>query len=452
MTFIRLLLFWLYIATRIVGQVTRAPSCPIHADPWHSQVGLLAQKRDISTFCDPSSQCMSTAVSTILSALTYNHPVYCYQPAACVSGSDGFIGCCTAIGAACVPRTKCIDYTSGITASCDYVTGGCFYCSEPTLPFCVKAYRHSNYVLSCGTKKLTTTYADTATESSIFAPTTGSATPSAAPTSGPQPTETSPPNGPSRSSTVAAESSAPSPSSLSISQSPSIAVNTSTPDSAPSSSLASSRGLIIGVVIGAAAGSILFLALLFILWKCWKRRRSGARKSGEKSSRTGYSIGSGEDESAEHTNSQHDVANELPNSQGPAELEEQSHRSADDTSGFTHAHGLAIHNLPGAQPYSPEDVRGPAEAPSNAPTWPSPSIAMTSPTPSNSSLWMTTPGTTAPRAMPHYVAYTPYTPSSAYSASGQPPSSLPQSRYGGGKTAQESALAELEAHEVGRAQ
>ncbi|KAI4728573.1 hypothetical protein E4T49_03614 [Aureobasidium sp. EXF-10728] len=434
MTFIRLLLFWLYIATSIVAQITRAPSCPIHADPWHSQVGLLAQKRDISTFCDSSSQ------------------FYCYQPAACVSGSDGFIGCCTAIGASCVPRTKCIDYTSGITASCDYVTGGCVYCSQPSRPFCVKAYRHNNYVFSCSTEKLTTTYVGTATESSISAPTGGSATPSAAPTPSLQPTETSTPNDSSRSSTLAAESSAPSPSSLSTSQSPSIAVNTSTPDSAPSSSLASSRELIIGVVIGAAAGSILFLALLFILWKCWKRRRSGARKSGEKSSKTGYSIGSGEDSNAEHTNSQNDVANGLPDSQGPAELEEQSHRSADDTSGSTHAHGLAIHNLPSAQPYSPEDVRGAAEAPANAPAWPSPSIAMTSPTPSNSSLWMTTPGTATPRAPSHYVAYTPYTPSSAYSASGQPPSSLPQSRYGGGNTAQGPPLAELEAHEVGRAQ
>ncbi|CAD0113538.1 unnamed protein product [Aureobasidium uvarum] len=436
-TFIRLFLFWLSIATDVLGQITKAPSCSVHADPWHSQGGLLVEKRDIRTFCDSSSK------------------FYCYQPAACVSGSDGYIGCCSAIGTTCVPRTECIDYTSSITATCDYVTGGCVYCSESSLPFCVKAYRHNNYVFSCGTEKLTTTYADTATESSIFAPTGGPATPSAAPTTS-QPTETSYFNTHLPSSSVVPKASATSLPSLSTSPSPSMAMKTSTPGPAPSSSLASSRGLIIGIIIGAAAGSIILLALLFVLWKCWKRRRSGAgRTSREKSSKAGYSLGSveGEDSIAEHTNSRHDVISDLPNSPGPAELGEQSHRSTDDASASTHAHSVANHNLPNAQPYSPEDVRGAAEVPANAPAWSSPSIAISSPAPSNSSLWMTTPGIGTPRApSSHYAAYTPYTPSSAYSASGQPPSSLPQSRYGGGNTAQESPLAELEAHEIGRAQ
>ncbi|KAG9617425.1 hypothetical protein KCU64_g22981, partial [Aureobasidium melanogenum] len=137
-----------------------------------------------------------------------------------------------------------------------------------------------------------------------------------------------------------------------------------------------------------------------------------------------------------------------------AELEEQSYRSTDYMSGpinaLDAARGveLSTHNMPGAQPYSPEDIRGAAEAPSNSPPWSSPSIAMTSPTPSNSSLWMT-PGMGTPKAPSQYVAYTP---SSIYSASGQPPSSLPQSRYRGENTTQGYPLAELEAHEVGRAQ
>jgi hypothetical protein len=240
-------------------------------------------------------------------------------------------------------------------------------------------------------------------------------------------------------------SSTSSPSPLATSPSSSTAVNTSTPEPTQNESMASSRGLIIGVIVGAAAGSILFLVSLFVLWKFWKRRRSGAGGvSKEKSNTTGYSLGSGEDSNTEHTNSQHDAVSGLSNSRGPAELEEQSHRSADDTSGPT-----AAHNATNGPPYSPEDIRGVAEAPSSAPVWSSPSIAMTSPTPSNSSLWMTTPAMGTPRAPSHYVAYTP---SSAYSASGQPPSSLPQPRYRDGNTAQNSPLAELEAHEVGRAQ
>ena len=212
--------------------------------------------------------------------------------------------------------------------------------------------------------------------------------------------------------------------------------------------MGSSRKLIIGVIVGAAAGSILLLVLLFIGWKFWKRRRSGAGGvSKEKSSQAGYSLGSGNDSIAEHNNSQRNMGSRLSNLQGPAELKEQSHRSTDDASVSTHAHNAA-----NGHPYSPEDIRGAAEAPSDAPIQSSPSIAMTSPTPSNSSLWMTTPGTGLPRAPSQYVAYTPRTPSSAYTASGQPPSSLPQPKYRGGNIAHGSPLAELEAHEVGRAQ
>ncbi|KAG9539895.1 hypothetical protein KCU79_g19364, partial [Aureobasidium melanogenum] len=255
MILVHFLLFWLSVATNTVGQITAALSCSIQADPWYSQPGLLVQKRDIRTYCDSSSK------------------FYCYQPAACVSGSDGYIGCCTAIGTTCAPRTRCIDYTSGITASCDYVTGGCVYCSEPSLPFCVKAYRHNNYVFSCGTEPLTTNYADTPTESLLLAPTDGSAAPSAALTTDPQPTQTNPSSrietsSPSTSMTSSVSSTSP-PSSTSKT------TNTFTSGPTQRSSMASSRGLIVGVVIGAAAGSVLFLVLAFVLWKCWKRRRSG---------------------------------------------------------------------------------------------------------------------------------------------------------------------------------
>ncbi|KAH0361098.1 hypothetical protein KCU65_g8927, partial [Aureobasidium melanogenum] len=438
MVLVHFLLFWLSLATNTVGQITAAPSCPAQADPWYSQLGLLVQKRDIRTYCDSSSK------------------FYCYQPAACVSGSDGYIGCCTAIGTTCAPRTRCIDYTSGITASCDYVTGGCVYCSEPSLPFCVKAYRHNNYVFSCGTAPLTTTYADTATESPLLAPTDESAAPSTAPTTNAQPTQTNSPSSIGKSSSSASitssGSSALSPSSASKT------TNASTSDPAQTSSMASSRGLIVGVVIGAAAGSVLLLVLAFVLWKCWKRRRSGhGSTSRGKSNKAAYSLGSGEDSITEHTTSQHGEVNGLLNPKGPAELEEQSHRSTDDTPGSINAHDAArgielpAHNTPGAQPYSPEDIRGAAEAPSNSPPWSSPSIAMTSPTPSNSSLWMT-PGMGTPKVPSQYVAYTPYTPSSVYSASGQPPSSLSQSKYRGENTTQGYPMAELEAHEIGRAQ
>ncbi|KAH0122139.1 hypothetical protein KCU67_g18012, partial [Aureobasidium melanogenum] len=71
MILVHLLLFWLSLTTNTVGQITAAPSCPAQADPWYSQLGLLVQKRDIRTYCDSSSK------------------FYCYQPAACVSGSDG---------------------------------------------------------------------------------------------------------------------------------------------------------------------------------------------------------------------------------------------------------------------------------------------------------------------------------------------------------------------------
>jgi hypothetical protein len=299
--------------------------------------------------------------------------------------------------------------------------------SETKRPFCVKNYQGDNYVYSCGTKKLTTTYVDTGIG-------TSTAMPSAVSTSNSQPTETKASTNPSTSTSLSV-SSASSPSSLATSPTSSISASSSTPAPAQSGSMASSRGLIIGVIVGAAAGSILLLVLLFIVWKCWKRRRSGAGKvPKEQSKQAGYSLGSGEDSNTEQTNSQRDMDSGLSNSQGPAELEEQLHHPAS-------------HNAVNGHPYSPEDIRGPAEAPSNAPVWSSPSIAMTSPTPSNSSLWMTTPGLGTPRAPSHYVAYTP---SSAYSASGQPPSSLPQPRYRDANTTNESPIAELEAHEVGR--
>ena len=89
MILIHFLFFWLSIAANTFGQITAAPSCPIQADPWHSQVGLLVQKRGISTFCDSNRKCMSTASSHSFLLLTRPSPVYCFQPAACVSGSDG---------------------------------------------------------------------------------------------------------------------------------------------------------------------------------------------------------------------------------------------------------------------------------------------------------------------------------------------------------------------------
>lgn len=62
MNFTRFLFFWLLVATNTFAQITEAPSCPVQADPWHSQIGLLVQKRDVS-WCDSNSKCMSTASS-----------------------------------------------------------------------------------------------------------------------------------------------------------------------------------------------------------------------------------------------------------------------------------------------------------------------------------------------------------------------------------------------------
>lgn len=89
MILVHLLLFWLSLATNTVGQITAAPSCPAQADPWYSQLGLLVQKRDIRTYCDSSSKCKLANLSRSVPVLTYYRLVYCYQPAACVSGSDG---------------------------------------------------------------------------------------------------------------------------------------------------------------------------------------------------------------------------------------------------------------------------------------------------------------------------------------------------------------------------
>lgn len=89
MNLICLVLFWLSVATNTLGQITAAPSCPTQADPWYSHHGLLVQKRDIRTYCDSSSKCKSTNLSRSLSGITYRDLVYCYAPAACVSGSDG---------------------------------------------------------------------------------------------------------------------------------------------------------------------------------------------------------------------------------------------------------------------------------------------------------------------------------------------------------------------------
>jgi hypothetical protein len=90
MVLIHVLLVWLSMAANTCGQITAAPSCPVQADPWHSQVGLLVQKRGIETYCDTNSKCMSIVLSTFLLLSTYPHLVYCYQPAACVSGTDGY--------------------------------------------------------------------------------------------------------------------------------------------------------------------------------------------------------------------------------------------------------------------------------------------------------------------------------------------------------------------------
>ena len=90
MVLIHVLLVWLSMAANACGQITAAPSCPVQADPWHSQVGLLVQKRGIETYCDTNSKCMSIVLSAFLLLSTYPRLVYCYQPAACVSGSDGY--------------------------------------------------------------------------------------------------------------------------------------------------------------------------------------------------------------------------------------------------------------------------------------------------------------------------------------------------------------------------
>ncbi|KAI5200740.1 hypothetical protein E4T39_05542 [Aureobasidium subglaciale] len=435
MILVHLFLFFLSFATNAIGQITIAPSCAIQADPWHSQVGLLVQK--ITSYCDSKGY------------------AFCIEPAVCVHGNDGYIGCCTAIGAACSPRTECIDYTSDIATPCDYITGGCVYCSESALPFCQTRYRDGKHVFGCGVQRLITTFTNTEINSAVLTLLTQSLSPAGASatltesTDDSRLTEMSSGSSPQTTSAVSPTPSAASPSSLSTSMSTSKPTNTAIPQPTPSSSMASSRGLIIGVVIGAAAGSILLLVLLFILWKCWKRRRSGAgSKSEEKPNKAGYSLGPGEDSTTEHTNSQHDVVEGTSNSQGLAELEEQSQRSNENISGIE----LTRSNR-GHQPYSPEDIRGVAEAPSNNYTWSSPSMnSMTSPTPSNSSMWMTSPNTGTPRLPSQYAAYTPYTPSSAYSPSGQPPSSLPQPRDRVGNATHESPLVELEANEIGKAQ
>jgi hypothetical protein len=62
MVLIRILLFWFILATNTFAQITAATSCPVLADPWHSQVGLLVQKRDISKYCDTNSKCELTAL------------------------------------------------------------------------------------------------------------------------------------------------------------------------------------------------------------------------------------------------------------------------------------------------------------------------------------------------------------------------------------------------------
>ncbi|KAI5254348.1 hypothetical protein E4T42_02443 [Aureobasidium subglaciale] len=435
------LLFCLSVTANAIGQITKASSCAVQADPRRSQVGLLIQRREITSYCDSKGY------------------AFCIEPAICVYGNDGYVGCCTAICAACSPRTECIDYTSGIEAPCDYITGECAYCSESALPFCQTKYRDGKHVFACGVQRLTTTITKTDINSAALSlstqsisPASVSAAPTAVPAHGTPSIETSSASGPQIFPSTSAVSSTASPASLfslSTSTSTSKSTNAAGPEPTPSSSMASSRGLIIGVVIGAAAGSILLLVILFITWKYWKRRRSGVgRKPKEKPDKAGYSLGSGEDTTTEHTNSQHDVVEGTSNSQSPAELEEQPHRSNEDVSGTA-----SIRSNHGNQPYSPEDIRGAAEAPSNNYTWSSPRMNhMTSPTPSNSSLWMTSPNMGTPRVPSQYVAYTPYTPSSVYSPSGQPPSSLPQPRDRVGNATQESPLVELEANEIGRAQ
>ncbi|CAD0014586.1 unnamed protein product, partial [Aureobasidium pullulans] len=354
--------------------------------------------------------------------------------------------------------------------------------SDSNLPFCTTQYRDNKYVLGCGTEHLTTTYTNTGTDTksailafptavalptsiaSALSTTSSSSTPSAAPSSTSLATKTSSANDPEAPSSQPSGELSVSPSLLASSTtsptSPSKAIDTSASTLAASnSSMASSRGLIIGVVIGAAAGSIILLSVIFILWKCWKRRRAaGGRSSKEESNKAGYSLGTNEDSVTEHNNGPHGVAGEQVDSHGPGELEEELRRATERMPGVEHAYsatpglGSSVQHE-NHQPYSPEDVRGAAEAPADAPVWPSPNpTTMTSPTPSNSSLWMVSPAIGTPRAPSQYTAYKPFTPSSDYPNNGQPPSSLPRSRYGGGDVTQESPLAELEAHEVGRAQ
>lgn len=53
----------------------------------------------------------------------------------CFTDSTGLIGCCDV--ASCAPRTICLAYTSGVTSPCDINTGGCTYCSDPATPSCL---------------------------------------------------------------------------------------------------------------------------------------------------------------------------------------------------------------------------------------------------------------------------------------------------------------------------
>lgn len=76
--------------------------------------------------------------------------VFCLFPETCFTGIDGYIGCCTS-ASSCVART-CIDFTAGFSTSCDFFTGGCFYCSNAQSPYCgaVTNVMASQYIPSCG--------------------------------------------------------------------------------------------------------------------------------------------------------------------------------------------------------------------------------------------------------------------------------------------------------------
>jgi hypothetical protein len=326
--------------------------------------------------------------------------------------------------------------------------GVCLHSSDPSLPFCTTQFEDGKYVLGCNTRPFTTTWSGSDAQTAVIG-VVSSALPLSSSAVVPLVTSTTVIqliNSASRTSALVP----------SLNQSPTSSSALSSP-SEPSTlpkkdSISTSRGLIVGVVIGAAAGSIVLLILLFVLYKWWKQRKATfttntTQDANDKPHQgNNYSLGPANNEYIEHNNNRN-------NSHNPSELDEQSHGS---TLIGRQQNTLAANGFPPYQPYanthpySPQDIQGVAEAPANVPphAWSSPAIShMTSPTPSNSSLWMVRTPRMAPTG--GYVAFTP---SSNYSAAGgQPPSSLPQTRFEGRGVGRASELAELEAKEVGSA-